>query len=128
MPPRRPGLAEIAQPAADARRLQADRRTGGEFEVDGSAASAIGGRAERQQTENAVLLGAVKAAIGDGFDLLESKPAQGALEGRPFRNRITAAFPAEAIGHQHKASRLTIVGKIADRDERVLEAGRYYGK
>src|SRR5437764_2638290 len=127
MPGRRPRLAEIAQPAAYPRRLQPDRRAGGKFEIDRSAAR-LKRRADRQEAENAVLLVAVKAAVGDALDLLEGNPAQGALERRRAARRLAAALPAKTVGDQHEAAGVAIVGEIAHRNECVLQAGGDYGK
>ena len=75
----RPGLAEVAGVAANDRRGQPDRRTAGKVEIDRTAARR-GVRADRQKAEDAVLLAAVKTAVSDALDLLESDPAKRPLE------------------------------------------------
>src|SRR5258708_7435395 len=99
LPDRRPGLAEIAQPAADRRGGQPDRRVAGKFEIDCPE-----NPADRQQGQNAVLLAAVKATVDHAVDLVEGHPAKGPLEWLA-RAIGGAALPAKPVGGEHEYSR-----------------------
>src|SRR5207302_7108490 len=117
MPNRRPGLAEVAGMAADDGRGQPDRRAAGKIEIDRAAARRRV-RTDRQKAEDAVLLAAVKTAVGHALDLAEGDPAKRPLETGSLA--FGARFPAETVGDEDKAAGLAIVGEIAHRNECVL--------
>src|SRR5712691_10232926 len=126
LPDSRPGLAKVADAAADRRGGQPDRRAAGKFEIDrptGAAEPQAEHRADRQQRQNAVLLAAMKAPVNHAVDLVEGDPAKGPLERptRPLADR--AALPAKTVGDVHEDSRVAIVGEVAHRNERVLQTG-----
>jgi len=81
-------------------------------------------QAYRQQAQDAIFLAALEAAIGRGGDVVEGDGAERPLERPAILDIGTAIFPAEAIGDQQEDLCVGIVGKVAYRDERVLQAGR----
>src|SRR5437588_10025680 len=110
MPGGRPRLAEIAGAAGYCRRRQPDRRRAGKFQVYRAARRAAlrtRARTDRQQTQNSVLLVAVKPAVSDAVDRLEHHPAQRPFEWPAVERRAVGAatLPAEAVGDQHEATR-----------------------
>src|SRR4030095_7998209 len=116
-----------ADAAADRRRAQPDRGTAGKIEIDRSAALRKI-RADRQKTEYAALLAALKSAVCHTLDLAEGDRAQRALETPRFASLCLGDFPAKTVSDQHKGADLPIVGEIAHRNERVLQAGGNDGK
>ena len=84
-------------------------------------------RPDRQQRQDALVL-----AAAESRDRTRRRPRRTTARtsvrsnaGSPSApSRRPAAFPAEAVGDQREALRAAVVGQIADRDERVLQAGR----
>ena len=65
----------------------------------------------------------MKATVEDTLDLVEGDPAEGPLERPPCPFPDGAALPAKAVGDSDENTRVAIVGEVAHRDERVLQAG-----
>ena len=77
-PGRRPGLAEIVEMAGNPLDVEADRAAAGEFEIKRRAFGA-----ERQQHQDAVLVGGREAAPLEACDGIDAEARERALEAAP---------------------------------------------
>src|SRR3954452_14874794 len=127
LPRCRPGIAEIPGANAQRRGGQANLRVAGEIEGERQARcrARVGVRqADGQQAQDAIFLAALETAIGGGEDVIEGDGAERPRERPAIPSAGTAILPTEAIGDQQEDARVWIVGKIAHRDQRVLQTGR----
>src|SRR5258707_117571 len=82
-----------------------------------------GRRTDGEYLEDAVMVGTIEAADLDALDLIEGNAGKGALVQLAPREGL--AFPLEPVGDEDEAPLLREIGHLADRDEGILEDGRY---
>src|SRR5579862_591317 len=113
LPGGRPRLPEILGAAVDRGDGEPDRRAGGKFQVD-EVACLSAARTDRQQRQDAVLLAALKAAVGDAVHIIKGDTAHRAFKSSVlFTPARTTRFPAKTVGDQKKAASRRVIRKIA---------------